>query len=69
MLQSDLSYITAIRTDLVEAIAHCETSKDYISRELLEDILEHTEEHLDWLETQLTLIGSVGPQNYLQKMM
>ncbi|MBV1916133.1 MAG: bacterioferritin [Pseudomonadales bacterium] len=69
MLQCDLSFITTVRTDLVEAIAHCETSKDYISRELLEDILEHTEEHLDWLETQLTLIDSVGPQNYLQKMM
>ena len=69
MIESDLQLITNIRTQLVEGIAHCESSADYVSRELLEDILEHTEEYLDWLETQLSLIDNVGMKNYLQKMM
>ena len=69
MLDSDLLLISDIRTQLVEGIAHCESSADYVSRELLEDILEHTEEYLDWLETQLSLIDNVGMKNYLQKMM
>ena len=69
MLESDLQLITDIRTQLVEGITHCESSADYVSRELLEDILEHTEEYLDWLETQLSLIDNVGIKNYLQKMM
>ena len=51
---------------LREAIAWCETSQDYISRELIEDILESEEEHIDFLETQQTLIGSMGLQNYIQ---
>ncbi len=52
--------------DLREAIAYCESVKDYVSRELLEDILESEEEHVDWIETQLGLIEKVGLQNYLQ---
>jgi len=51
---------------LREAIAYCESSSDYISRELFEDILEGEEEHVDWLETQLALIDKMGLQNYLQ---
>jgi bacterioferritin len=54
---------------LREAIAHSETVKDYISRELFEDILEGEEEHIDWLETQLALIDRVGLQNYMQSHM
>lgn len=54
---------------LKEAIAHCESVRDYVSRELLEDILESEEEHIDWLETQLALIDQVGLQNYLQSQM
>ncbi len=51
---------------LREAIAHCETVKDYISRELIEDILESEEEHIDFLETQQELIRAMGVQNYIQ---
>lgn len=54
---------------LKEAITHCEVVKDYISRELFEDILESEEEHIDWLETQLGLIEKVGMENYLQSKM
>ena len=52
--------------DLRDAIAYCETVRDYGTRELLEDILESEEEHVDWLETQLALIESLGEQLYLQ---
>ena len=51
---------------LVEAIQLCETQQDYVSRELLEDLLEHCEEAIDWLETQHSLISEVGSANYLQ---
>jgi bacterioferritin len=69
MLGADLQAERAARPMYQEAIAHCETVKDYISRELLEDILESEEEHIDWLETQLELIDKVGLQNYLQSQM
>tara|TARA_R110002072_G_scaffold27481_5_gene89378 strand:+ start:387 stop:866 length:480 start_codon:yes stop_codon:yes gene_type:complete len=52
--------------DLKAAIEHAEQVKDYVSRELFEEILENEEEHIDWLETQLSLIDSVGLENYLQ---
>ena len=55
--------------DLKVAIAYCESVGDYGSRELLEDILEAEEEHIDWLETQLGLITKVGLENYLQSQM
>ena len=51
---------------LRDAIALCEKEQDYISRELLEDILEYEEEHLDWLETQQYQIQNLGLENYLQ---
>ena len=68
-LRCDLKLELIARPDLQVAIAHCETVKDYISRELLEDILESEEEHIDFLETQLELIGRVGIQNYSQSQM
>ena len=54
---------------LKQAIAHCESVGDYVSRELLEAILQSEEEHIDFLETQLSLIVDVGIPNYLQSQM
>ncbi|MFN4262441.1 MAG: bacterioferritin [Thioalkalivibrionaceae bacterium] len=54
---------------LREAIAYCESVKDFVTRELLEDILESEEEHVDWLETNLDLIERIGLQNYQQSKM
>jgi bacterioferritin len=65
-IECDLKLEQAARPPLQEAIAHCETVKDYISREILEDILESEEQHIDFLETQLSLIGDMGLQNWLQ---
>ena len=65
-LECDLRLERAARPPLQEAIAHCESVRDYISRELLEDILESEEEHIDWLETQLGLIDREGLQNWVQ---
>ncbi len=69
IIECDLKLELIAVPDLREAITHCETVKDYISRELFEDILESEEEHIDWLETQLGLIEKVGIENYLQSKM
>ncbi|NOX08684.1 MAG: bacterioferritin [Gammaproteobacteria bacterium] len=69
MLQSDLALVIRMRSELVRAIPQCELVGDYVSRDLLEDMLEYTEGYLDWLETQLTLIDKLGIKNYLQAMM
>jgi bacterioferritin len=65
-LECDLKLEQKARPDLQEAIAYCETVKDYVSRELFESILESEEEHIDFLETQLDLLKKVGLQNWLQ---
>lgn len=65
-LKCDLQLEMGAHPTLREAIAYCETSGDYISRELFEEILESEEEHIDWLETQLNLIQKIGIQNYMQ---
>ena len=54
---------------LKDAIAHCELVKDYVSRDLFASILDDTEEHIDWLETQTELIEKVGLPNYQQSQM
>ena len=69
MLESDLRLEHSAIIDLRAAIAYCESVGDYASRELLEDILESEEEHIDWLETQLGLIDKIGIENYLQSQM
>jgi bacterioferritin len=69
MLSSDLKLELQAVPDLKTAIAYCESVGDYGSRELLEEILESEEEHIDWLETQLGLIEKVGLENYLQSQM
>jgi bacterioferritin len=68
-LGCDLKAELAGQAHLKDAIAHCETVRDYVSRELFEHILEDTEEHIDYLETQLELVTTVGEQNYLQSQM
>lgn len=69
ILQGDLTSERGAQATVKEGIARCEEVRDYISREILERILEDTEEHIDYLETQLDLIAKVGLQNYLQSMM
>jgi bacterioferritin len=69
MLNCDLQLEYASQKTLKEGISVCEQARDYISRELFEHILDDTEEHIDWLETQIELIEQVGLQNYLQSQM
>ncbi|MDO8902690.1 MAG: bacterioferritin [Phenylobacterium sp.] len=68
-LESDLAVETGGRQTLIEGIQLCEASADYVSRELLREILSDTEEHIDYLETQLLLLKSLGEANYLQSAM
>ena len=66
VLKCDLSLEMMGLTDLKMAISHCETVKDFISRELFTDILESEEEHIDFLQTQMRLIEQMGIENYVQ---
>ena len=65
----DLRLEVMSRETLIAAIGACETAKDYVSREIFEHNLEDTEEHIDWLETQLEVMQKVGIQNWLQSQM
>ena len=65
-LSADLKLEHTGRALYIEAIAHCESVKDYVSRDLLSSIQEDTEGHIDYLETQFGLIDQMGLQNYLQ---
>ncbi len=69
MLECDLQLEMKAIPDLRVAIEYCDSVKDYVSRDLLSRILEAEEEHVDWLETQLSLIDKVGTENYLQAKM
>ena len=66
LFAGDLQFRGLCQKNLVATIADCETEQDYVTRELLNDILEEVEEHIDWLEAQVDLIDKVGLQNYLQ---
>lgn len=69
MLECDLALEMDAIPDLRDAIEYSESVRDYVSRDLFQDILEEEEEHVDWLETQLGLIDKVGIQNYNQAQM
>jgi len=68
-LACDLKAEVGAQATIKAGIAHCESVRDYVSRDLLQKILDDTEEHIDFLETQIDLIGKVGLQNYLQTQM
>jgi bacterioferritin len=69
MLGGDLKLELASQANSKDAIKYCESVGDYVSREILSEILSDTEDHIDWLQTQLELIAKVGLQNYLQTAM
>jgi bacterioferritin len=69
VLKGDLTLERGSHVTLKAGIAHCESVQDYVSRAILVDILDDTEEHIDYIETQLDLIAKVGLQNYLQSQM
>ncbi len=66
ILTADLALEVGGRVTLVDGVAQCEAARDFVSRQVLADILSDTEEHIDFLETQLALFKSLGEQNYLQ---
>jgi len=68
-LAADLKLELTGRDTLVPGVVQCETARDFVSREILVEILEDTEEHIDFLETQLSLLKSLGEANYLQSAM
>ena len=69
LLACDLMMELGAQATIKDGIAHCESVRDYVSRDLLQEILDDTEEHIDFLETQIELVGKVGLQNYLQSQM
>jgi bacterioferritin len=69
LLNCDLQLERGAQATIKDGIAHCESVRDYVSRDILQGILDDTEEHIDFLETQIELIDKVGLQNYLQSQM
>jgi bacterioferritin len=69
MLDCDLQLEKMAQITVKDGVAACEAARDFVSRELFQHILDDTEEHIDWLETQKDLIDKVGLQNYLQSQM
>jgi len=68
-LQCDLQSERTAQATVKDGIAQAEVSRDFVSRAILERILDDTEEHIDFLETQLELVGKVGEQNFLQSQL
>jgi bacterioferritin len=68
-MTADLALEVRGRSTLVEGVALCEKAQDYVSREILVDILSDTEDHIDFLETQLNLAKALGEHNYMQQAM
>ena len=68
-MTSDLAVEVGGRADQIRGIKLCEESADYVTRQILREILTDTEEHIDFLETQLSLVRQLGEQNYLQSAM
>jgi bacterioferritin len=66
VLRGDMELELEALGQLKGAIAHCESVKDYVSRDLFSDILENEEQHIDTLEQQFEMIGRMGLQNYIQ---
>ena len=69
ILRCDLGAEQGAQATIKDGIAYCESVRDYVSRDLLQKILDDTEEHIDFLETQIDLIDKVGLPNYLQSQM
>jgi bacterioferritin len=69
LLACDLQLESGAQGTVKDGIAYCESVRDYVSRDLLQHILDDTEEHIDFLETQIDLIDKVGLPNYLQSQM
>jgi bacterioferritin len=69
LLACDLQSEVGAQKTLKDGIAHCESARDYVSRDVLQAILDDTEQHIDWLETQIALVAKVGIENYLQAQM
>ena len=69
LLACDLQSESGAQATIKDAIACCEGARDYVSCDILQEILDNTEEHIDWLETQIALLAKVGVENYLQSQM
>lgn len=69
MLAGDLQMLSDIRTHLQATIEQCEEARDFVTRDEISEILEETEEHIDWIESQQWLIENTGLENYLQSRM
>lgn len=66
IISCDLNMLLDIRSNLQETMKQCEEARDYISRDMLEDMLEKIEDSIDWGETQQWLVKNIGIENYLQ---
>jgi len=69
MLKGDLNMLLGMRTNLQNSVKLCEDNQDFVSRDELTEILEETEEHIDWVESQQWLIENSGLENYIQSQM